>query len=102
MNVKGIGVDEKTRCHHYHSPKDVVAIRFYCCDEYYACIKCHQEMADHQVEVWPRGEQSAEAVLCGNCNREMSIELYKNEDRCPFCKHPFNPGCSLHFPYYFE
>ncbi|WP_093193852.1 CHY zinc finger protein [Salimicrobium halophilum] len=102
MEVKGIGLDAKTRCHHYHTRKDIVAIRFYCCKEYYACIKCHEETADHDVEVWPAALQSEKAILCGNCHEELSIKTYRSSVQCPSCGHEFNPGCQLHDHYYFE
>ncbi|SIS49137.1 CHY zinc finger protein [Salimicrobium flavidum] len=102
MNVKGIEMDDKTRCRHYHSAEDVVAIRFYCCGEYYACIKCHEELAGHEVEVWPIEEQETRGIFCGNCQEELLITLYKARSQCPNCNHNFNPGCKAHFPYYFE
>ncbi|PBB05118.1 CHY zinc finger protein [Salimicrobium humidisoli] len=102
MDIHGIRLDDKTRCHHYHNYEDVVAIKFYCCGEYYACIKCHEEMAEHEVEVWPSGRQGEPGIYCGNCRREMAVAVYKKQTECPYCSHPFNPGCRLHFPHYFE
>ncbi|WP_347861389.1 CHY zinc finger protein [Salimicrobium sp. PL1-032A] len=101
MEVKGINLDAETRCHHYHTRKDVVAIRFYCCNEYYACIKCHEALAGHEVKVWPESEQSAQAILCGHCRTELSIETYRSTVRCPSCAHDFNPGCRNHDACYF-
>ena len=34
-DVKGNGVDKETRCLHYHSEVDRIAIKFYCCNSYY-------------------------------------------------------------------
>ena len=47
MAVKGVDLDPETRCRHYHGPTDVVALKFKCCGEYYACKDCHAELADH-------------------------------------------------------
>ncbi|MCH5600260.1 CHY zinc finger protein [Niabella ginsengisoli] len=54
IEVKGPVVDEHTRCIHYHSEEDVIAIKMKCCNEYYPCIKCHNETADHAAAVWPK------------------------------------------------
>src|SRR5437763_12629509 len=34
--VLGVNVDRETRCAHYHSPRDIVAIRMKCCNAWYA------------------------------------------------------------------
>ena len=63
MKVKVIGaIDDQTRCRHYHSERDIIAIKFKCCETYYPCIFCHEEQADHQVEVWPTKEFDTKAV----------------------------------------
>jgi uncharacterized CHY-type Zn-finger protein len=101
--VKGIGLDPNTRCLHYHSDLDVIAIRMRCCGEYYACIDCHAAMAGHAPEVWPRSEWKNAAVLCGVCLFEMSVlEYMASANRCPRCAAPFNPGCRNHYHLYFE
>ena len=41
--VKGAVLDEETRCAHYHSEIDRIAIKFYCCDTYFPCYECHEE-----------------------------------------------------------
>jgi uncharacterized CHY-type Zn-finger protein len=46
--VKGVEVDSKTRCRHYHSEKDIIAIKFKCCAVYYPCHFCHEETAGHE------------------------------------------------------
>lgn len=101
--VKGNTVDAHTRCMHYHSPLDVVAIKFKCCGDYYPCYSCHVEQAAHTVQVWPKIEFSTPAILCGMCRKEMTISEYKNGGfKCPHCKAAFNPGCSRHDHFYFE
>ena len=102
IEVKGSTVDEHTRCIHYHSPKDIIAIRMKCCNEYYPCIDCHTEAADHPAATWPVEEFDTNAVLCGACGHEMTIKAYlQSHHQCPFCKAPFNPGCSNHYHLYF-
>ncbi|MEI2340752.1 hypothetical protein V8V71_18610, partial [Priestia megaterium] len=39
--VKGDTVDSETRCMHYRTDKDIIAIKFYCCNTYYPCYQCH-------------------------------------------------------------
>jgi uncharacterized CHY-type Zn-finger protein len=100
--VKGKIVDEHTRCVHYHSITDVIAIRMKCCNEYYPCIDCHTETAGHAASIWPVTEFDTRAVLCGACYNEMTITQYLQSDhQCPFCKANFNHGCSNHYKYYF-
>ena|ERR1051325_5949225 len=101
--VKGKIVDSHTRCVHYHSPLDIIAIKFKCCGEYYPCYQCHEEEADHAPQVWPKNEFATKAVLCGMCYNEMTIEEYLNSNyQCPFCHAPFNPKCEGHYHLYFE
>lgn len=38
--VRGVTVDPETRCVHWDSPVDVVALRFGCCETYYPCDAC--------------------------------------------------------------
>jgi uncharacterized CHY-type Zn-finger protein len=101
--VHGIGLDAETRCAHYHSVLDVIAIRMKCCGHYYACKKCHDALAGHEVEAWPRSEWDALAVLCGCCGLEMSVRQYMGcGNACPACCVLFNPGCRKHYHFYFE
>ncbi|GAB3753644.1 CHY zinc finger protein [Zhihengliuella somnathii] len=102
MPVRGAVVDEQTRCAHYASALDVVAIRFYCCREYYPCHQCHAEAAGHPAQTWPRELWDQPAVLCGVCHSELAVAEYLDADsRCPRCSAAFNPGCSLHQHLYF-
>ncbi|RYZ22452.1 MAG: hypothetical protein EOO16_09205 [Chitinophagaceae bacterium] len=101
--VKGATVDGQTRCTHYHSPLDIIAIRFRCCDTYYPCIHCHEESAGHEVQRWPESEWDRKAILCGVCRTELTIrEYFACDYRCPQCAAAFNPGCRNHNHLYFE
>jgi len=101
--VKGKFIDEYTRCVHYHTPLDVIAIKFKCCNEYYPCYECHEEVAEHKSEVWRKNEFDKKAILCGTCNSELTIHEYlASNNRCPHCSSAFNPNCSKHYHLYFE
>lgn len=101
--LKGKTVDQETRCVHYHSPLDVIAIKFKCCETYYPCYYCHEEDAGHRAEVWKKKDFNSKAILCGMCKQEMSILEYKSSNyQCPFCKAAFNPKCSNHDHLYFD
>jgi uncharacterized CHY-type Zn-finger protein len=102
-SVRGANLDANTRCRHYHGPTDIIAIRMKCCGEYYACKDCHEELAGHPIEVWPHAEWNREAILCGKCAVELTINQYMNCDsQCPSCRTHFNPGCRNHYHFYFE
>ena len=101
--VFGIDLDAQTRCAHWRSPLDIVALKMRCCGTYYACRDCHDALADHAAEVWPKADWDAAAVLCGACGAELNVTQYLAcDDRCPACAAPFNPGCKLHRRLYFE
>lgn len=101
--VRGINLDAQTRCAHYRTDLDVIAIKMKCCGVYYACKDCHQALAGHPIEVWPQAEWTKPAVLCGVCGFEMSIEQYMGSGyACPQCGAAFNPGCRKHSADYFE
>jgi uncharacterized CHY-type Zn-finger protein len=101
--VHGVGVDAHTRCAHYHGPTDVVAIKFTCCDTFYSCHLCHQAVASHAPQVWPRARFNEPAVLCGACGSQLTVTQYIDSgNACPHCKADFNPRCSNHYHLYFE
>ena len=101
--VLGLELGPQTRCAHWHSPLDVIAIRMRCCGDYYACRDCHDTLADHPARVWPIGEWDQPAVLCGVCGGELSVRQYLDcGNVCPGCGAGFNPGCRLHYHLYFE
>jgi uncharacterized CHY-type Zn-finger protein len=103
VNVFGKPVDNQTRCVHWHSELDIIAIKFKCCDKYYPCFSCHEEEAHHEPQVWPKAEFDQKAILCGVCGNELSIQDYMNSNNtCPTCKSGFNPGCSKHYHLYFQ
>jgi len=103
VNVYGKSIDNQTRCVHWHSELDIIAIKFKCCDKYYPCFSCHEEEADHRHQVWPKSEFDEKAILCGVCNRELGIQEYMDSgNTCPHCSSAFNPGCSNHYHLYFE
>jgi uncharacterized CHY-type Zn-finger protein len=100
--VRGVDLDPHTRCAHWHSDLDIIAIRMRCCGTYYACRDCHDALADHPARVWPVDEFDAPAVLCGACGTELSVRTYLGCDsRCPACAAGFNPGCHTHRHLYF-
>jgi uncharacterized CHY-type Zn-finger protein len=102
-HVNGIALDPETRCVHYSSPLDVIAIKMKCCGVYYACKECHDAIADHEIEVWPQSQWDLHAILCGICGTVISIWQYLDcENSCPECEAKFNPGCRNHYRYYFE
>jgi uncharacterized CHY-type Zn-finger protein len=113
--VRGIDVDEQSRCKHYHSALDIVAIKMKCCGAFYACKDCHNELAGHAIEPWPPEEWEEKAILCGACGQQVTINEYlKSGDdcgnarvnaqgnRCPMCAADFNPGCRNHHHFYFD
>ena len=102
-DVRGIDLDPQTRCSHYHSPLDIIAIKMKCCGVYYACKDCHIALAGHPIALWPRTEWQQRAILCGACKRELTIQEYLQcESRCPSCGAAFNPACANHYHFYFE
>lgn len=101
--VLGVDIDPQTRCAHYHSERDVVAIEFKCCGEWFSCHQCHAELGGHATEVWTKEEFGERAVMCGSCGRQLTISEYLEcGSVCPNCQHQFNPGCANHHHLYFE
>ena len=101
--ILGHPMDAQTRCKHYHSLRDIIAIKFNCCQQYYPCFECHEETADHPARVWRKVDWNIKAVLCGACGHEMTINEYlSSKNQCPSCRSAFNPNCSKHYQLYFE
>ena len=100
--VHGLDLDPETRCAHWRSDLDVIAIKMACCGTYYACRDCHDALAGHPAAVWPKAQWDAPAVLCGVCGTELSVHAYlASGNRCPNCAAAFNPGCHKHRHLYF-
>ncbi|WP_435196731.1 CHY zinc finger protein [Natronomonas sp. EA1] len=100
--VHGIGLDIETRCAHYATERDIIAIRFACCDRYFACAACHAAIADHDAEPIPNSAFDEPGVLCGACGSLLSVSEYLESDHaCPACGAAFNPGCAAHYDRYF-
>lgn len=101
--ITGVDVDPETRCAHYDAPRDVLAVRFPCCERYYPCHDCHETVADHDPAVWSPASFGRRAILCGVCGTQQSIAEYlAAPDACPACEAPFNPGCVDHHHLYFD
>ena len=103
LTIKGNVIDDQTRCIHWHSPVDIIAIKFKCCKEYYPCYECHKENAGHEAQIWLKEELDEKAILCGVCKSELTIrEYFNSSNSCPCCKSLFNTNCSRHYHLYFE
>lgn len=100
--VHGPVVDDATRCLHYASPLDIVAIEFACCRKFYPCYQCHDECETHERQTWPTDRLDAPALLCGVCRSLIAIEEYLQVSACPHCAAEFNPRCKLHRELYFD
>jgi len=79
--VHGTEVDAQTRCVHYYSALDVIAIKMKCCGTYYACKDCHDALAGHAIEVWPLSGRYTSEVPCRVCGTVMSIQEYAEAAR---------------------
>ncbi|CCG24957.1 Hot13 protein [Candida orthopsilosis Co 90-125] len=101
--IKGQLVDSHTRCVHYHSQLDIIALRFKCCpNTFYPCFKCHDELNNHSIDKFHVGDHD-KVVICGDCFTQLTADEYlKSGSICPSCQGRFNPGCSLHYKLYFE
>lgn len=103
IEVYGIEVDKQTRCGHYHSAIDIIAIKFPCCGVYCPCYECHQEISDHPATKWSKNQTNEKAILCGACGHQLTIQEYTGSNFvCPSCEANFNPGCQHHYHLYFE
>jgi uncharacterized CHY-type Zn-finger protein len=92
--VKGNVIDSETRCTHYHTNLDIIALKFKCCNTYYPCYTCHQEAVDHAPTTWELTERDEKVVLCGVCGHELTITEYlASNNTCPSCQSHFNPNC---------
>lgn len=100
--LRGIEVDTETRCAHYDSEEDIIAIRFPCCDVYYPCYRCHEATTDHVPERFTQAAFDSQAIYCGRCHTTHSVDSYlESIAECPTCSAPFNPDCEAHHDRYF-
>lgn len=95
-------VDDESRCTHYQTPLDVIAIKFKCCNKYYPCFKCHNEHESHNIQRWPTDQFDEYAILCGVCRHELTINEYMMTETCPSCHAHFNNRCKFHYHHYFS
>ncbi len=102
IRVYGATVDDETRCVHYRTQVDIIAVKFACCGRYFPCHLCHAESVTHEAERWAVGERETKAVLCGVCKSELTISTYLAVLSCPYCNSAFNEGCRLHTHLYFD
>ena len=103
IKVDGVEISSHAQCKHYFSISDILAIQLPCCETYYSCIFCHDELAKHAAEKWSFDQQKSEAMYCGKCKSIFSIENYlANPTNCPNCKSAFNSNCKNHYEYYFD
>lgn len=101
--VHGVSIDAQTRCAHYGTEQDIVAIRFPCCNAFFSCYRCHEQLTDHAASAWDRASFDTDAVLCGACGNVMTIERYLDSGHaCPKCSARFNRGCTKHYHLYFD
>ncbi|WP_251519104.1 MULTISPECIES: CHY zinc finger protein [Staphylococcus] len=102
IKINGPTVDNESRCIHYQTPLDIIAIKFKCCNKYYPCYKCHEANEDHDIKRWKHEEYDEKAVLCGVCQYEMTINEYMMVEACPKCNGHFNNRCKFHYHHYFS
>src|SRR5690625_8025706 len=85
--LKGTVLDSETRCSHYHTELDRIAIKFYCCQTYFPCYLCHKESGCGETKVWPYDKLDKKAILYGACGEELTSKSYQNmEHKCSIPK----------------
>ncbi|KAL3230727.1 Helper of Tim protein 13 [Nakaseomyces bracarensis] len=102
--LKGKIVDKHTRCEHWNTDLDIIALKFKCCDTFYPCISCHRETTDHEIQKYDINSDE-KVILCGNCNSLLTFHEYTSKTnplQCPKCSALFNPGCKNHYGLYFD
>lgn len=93
--VYGSLIDTETRCRHYFTEEDIIAIKFKCCNKYYPCYKCHNEFEKHAIKRWSEPSFNEKAILCGVCKHELTINEYMMVERCPNCQSRFNNRANI-------
>lgn len=104
MTIKIYGglLDQASRCRHYHTVLDIVALKCFACRNYYACYKCHDSLEAHPYQAYPDNRVADKVVICGVCKEEMTIAEYRSSKTCPNCQSAFNPACGKHDAIYFS
>ena len=102
VQAQGLLVDDESRCVHYHSDKDIVALQCYECQKYYACYQCHNELESHTFSPYPLNLKQDRPILCGSCKKTLTYEKYREKGSCPYCAALFNPACQSHHSMYFK
>ena len=107
--VHSLAVYADSKCAHYHSELDIVALRHPCCGKFYACVACHDALESHRAAPWPRSRWGEPAVCCGACGTVITVLAYmdryaQNEAAvtCPACSSGWNPKCKRHWTRYFD
>ena len=100
--VYGVAIKPQTQCEHYQTDFDIIAIRFKCCLNFYACYKCHVNLTNHSTQRWSADEFTEKAILCGACQQPLAIQTYLQASMCSHCRHLFNPSCRQHWHLYFQ
>lgn len=103
--LKGQLTDSETRCVHYQTPLDIIALKFKCCETYYPCFQCHLSASSHPIVKYTQNDlyQGIKVILCGSCKTELTFAEYLSHGyHCAECGSAFNPGCALHYDLYFE
>lgn len=85
IEAQGFLVDKQTRCIHYHSKLDIIALQCYDCKKYYACYRCHDSLENHLFEPYPSSLIQDKPILCGVCLNLLTYKQYKESLSCPFC-----------------
>jgi uncharacterized CHY-type Zn-finger protein len=90
-------------CAHWHSEKDVVALKCPCHNEFHPCLLCHEDKYGIPPERWPEESWAQEkAIWCRVCETALTIVDYMTcNSTCPKCGVAFNPRCRNHWPLYF-
>ena len=100
--IYGLLVDNESRCQHYHTELDIVALKCFGCLKYYACYQCHDSLEEHIAFELILVISSRTRSLCGVYQHEMVIDEYQEAIVCPNCHSAFNLACSKHYDIYFE
>lgn len=74
--IYGFLVDNESRCQHYHTELDIVALKCFECLNYYACYQCHDSLEEHSFRAYPCQLKQDKVLICGVCQHEMTIEEY--------------------------